>query len=103
MGLVDFSLGALEFGALTHVSVIELLRIGFRLQLLSQCSAGADTMFVAYVQAGLCLAAQWSTVTFVAQIQFRPDISTAVPDSRKCEVSKSQEFHDNHEYITLKR
>ena len=41
------------------------------------------------------------TMTFVAQIQFRPDISTAVPDSRKLEVFKSQEFHDNHEYITL--
>ena len=43
------------------------------------------------------------TVTFVAQIQFRPDISTADPDLRKFEVCKSQEFHDNHECITLKR
>ena len=29
------------------------------------------------------------TVTFTAQIQFRSHISSAVPDSRKCEVSKS--------------
>ena len=32
----------------------------------------------------------------------RPDISTAVPDSKKCEVSKSQEFYGNHECTTLK-
>ena len=43
------------------------------------------------------------TVTFVAQMQFRPDISTAVPNSRKCKVSKSQEFHNNYEFISLKR
>ena len=42
------------------------------------------------------------TVTFVAQIQFKPDISTAVPDPRKCEVSKIQECFNNYEYITLK-
>ena len=42
------------------------------------------------------------TITFLAQIQFRPDISTAVSDSKKSEVFKSQEFHDNHKYITLK-
>ena len=38
------------------------------------------------------------TVTFVAPILFRPDISTAVPDSKKFEV-----VSDNYEYITLKR
>ena len=42
------------------------------------------------------------TVTLVAQIQFRPDISTAVPDPRKCELSKPQEFYGKYEYITLK-
>ena len=47
--------------------------------------------------------ADYRTVTFVAQKTFRPNISTAVPDSRKCEVSKSQKFHDIHEYITLMR
>ena len=34
---------------------------------------------------------------------YRPDISTAVPDSRKCEVSKSQELYENYENIALKR
>ena len=42
-------------------------------------------------------------MTFMDQIQFRSDISTAVPDSGNYEVSKSQEFYDNYEYITLKR
>ena len=42
------------------------------------------------------------TVTFVAPILFRPDISTAVLDSRNFEVSKSQEFPDKYECITLK-
>ena len=42
------------------------------------------------------------TMTFETQIQFRPDISTALPDSRMCDVSKSQESFENHEYITLK-
>ena len=43
------------------------------------------------------------TVTFVPPILFRPDISTAVLDSRKFEVLKSQEFLDNYEYVTMKR
>ena len=43
------------------------------------------------------------TVTFVAQIQHNPEISTDVPDSMKFEVSKSEEFYDNYECITLER
>ena len=43
------------------------------------------------------------TVTFVAPILFRPDISTAAPDSKMCEVSKSQEVYENHGNITLIR
>ena len=42
------------------------------------------------------------TVTFVAQIQFRPDTFSSVPDLIKCEVSKYQKFDGNYEYITLK-
>ena len=38
----------------------------------------------------------------MAQLQFRPRTSTSVPDSRVCEVSKSQRFDDNYEYVTLK-
>ena len=39
------------------------------------------------------------TVTFVAQIQFKPDIFIVVPDLQKCEVFKYQEFYDNHEML----
>ena len=42
------------------------------------------------------------TVTFVAQIQFKPDISTAVPDSKTFYVSKYKELQDDFEYINLK-
>ena len=34
-------------------------------------------------------------------MQFKPDISTAVPDSKMCEVFKSQIIYDDYEYITL--